>query len=341
MSTYKKISKRINNFFYDHIVLKAVVHNIVGVIFALVAAFVFAFGFTCFTTPASAGALEKVDMVSFTLVTGGVSGLTQNIALILNSIFHVDVSPSLVQSIGYFVINIPLLIFAFFKIGKRFAILTLVNVAASSLFITLLSTTGFAEEIASSKLIISNILVRVLFAAVCTGVGSAIAFKGDISCGGIDIVTYYFALRKSTTVGKYNIAINAMIVGVYSLILLITNPAEFDIPIFSIIFSILYLFVCGLVVDAIHVRNKKIQVELITELTAMPEVLMANFPHGITVSKAKGAYSNKDKIMLWMVVSSNEVKSVVALARRADPHAFIVITPLIQVYGNFFIKPIQ
>ena len=306
----------------------------------MVAAFIFAFGFTCFTTPASAEALEKVGMVQFTLVTGGVSGLTQNIALVLNTA-GVNVAPTTVQSIGYFVINIPLLVFSFFKIGKRFSILTLVNVAASSLFIALLSRTGFAEAIASSKLIISNILVRVLFAAVCTGVGSAIAFKGDISCGGIDIVTYYFALRKSTTVGKYNIVINAFIVGFYSLILLASNPSEFDIPIFSIIFSILYLFVCALVVDAIHVRNKKIQIELITELQAMPEVLMANFPHGITLSKAKGAYSHNDKLMLWMVVSSNEVKSVVALARRADPHAFIVITPLAQVYGNFFIKPIQ
>lgn len=340
MNTYKKIAKKVNNFFYDHIILRAILHNFVGVVFAVVAAFIFAFGFTCFTTPASKEALDAVGMVPFTLVTGGVSGLTQNIALLLNT-FGLNVSPSLVQSIGYFVINIPLLVFAFFKIGKRFAILTLVNVAASSLFIALLSSTGFAEEIASSKLIITNVLVRVLFAAVCTGVGSAIAFKGDISCGGIDIITYYFALRKSTTVGKYNILINAFIVGTYSIILLISDPAEFDVPIFSIIFSILYLFVCALVIDAIHVRNKKIQVEIITELQAMPEVLMANFPHGITVSKAKGAYSNKDKIMLWMVVSSNEVKNVAALARRADPHAFIVITPLAQVYGNFFIKPIQ
>ena len=340
MGSYKKISKKVNNFFYDHVVIKNIVHSFVGVIFAVVSAFIFAFGFTCFTTPASAEALEKAGMESFTLVTGGVSGLTQNIALFLN-VLGFNVSPSLVQSIGYFVINIPLLVFAFFKIGKRFSILTLVNVASSSLFIALLSQSGFAEEIASSKLIITNILVRVLFAAVCTGVGSAIAFKGDISCGGIDIVTYYFALRKSTTVGKYSIFINAFIVGLYSLILLISDPAEFDVPILSIIFSILYLFVSALVVDAIHVRNKKIQLEIITEQMALPEVLLANFPHGITVSKAKGAYSNKDKIMLWMVVSSNEVKNVVALARRADKHAFIVITPLAQVYGNFFIKPIQ
>lgn len=339
MNSYKKISKKVNNFFYDHIILRNVLHGFVGVIFAVVSAFIFAFGFTCFTTPANA--VAESGGTPFTLVTGGVSGLTQNIALFLTGVLHLNVSVTLVQSIGYFVFNVPLLLFAFFKIGKRFSILTLVNVATSSLFIALLSTTGFAEKIASSSLVMPNILVRVIFAGICTGVGSAIAFKGDISCGGIDILTYYFALRKSTSVGKYSIAINTFIVVLYSLLLIISEPTKFDVPILSVLFSSIYLLVCAIVVDAIHVRNKKIQIELITELIAMPEVLMANFPHGITVSKAKGAYSQKDKIMLWMVVSSNEVKNVVALARRADPHAFIIITPLAQVYGNFFIKPIQ
>ena len=340
MKFAKKISKKINNFFYDHILLREVTHSAAGALFAIVSAALFAFGFTCFTSHASQGALDAAEMKAFTLVTGGVSGITQNIALVLN-VAGVNVTPNVVQAIGYIVFNIPLILFAFFKISKRFAILTLVNVVASSFFIRLFDYTGIAEQIASSPFIISNVLNRTLFAAVCTGLGSAIAFKADISCGGIDIVTYYFALRKSTSVGKYNILVNSIIIVCYSLILAFTGSSDPSTAILSIFYSVIYLFVSALVIDAIHIRNKKIQLQIITEQTKMPEVLMANFPHGITLTNGKGAYSNKDKIILYMIVSSTEVKNVVRLAKRVDMHAFISVIPLNQVYGNFFIKPVD
>jgi uncharacterized protein YebE (UPF0316 family) len=42
-----------------------------------------------------------------------------------------------------------------------------------------------------------------------------------------------------------------------------------------------------------------------------------------------------------VVVSSSEVKKVVAVAQKIDEHVFITATPLKQVYGNFFIKPLE
>ena len=148
-------------------------------------------------------------------------------------------------------------------------------------------------------------------------------------------------MRKSTSVGKYNILVNSIIIVCYSLILAFTGSSDPSTAILSIFYSVIYLFVSALVIDAIHIRNKKIQLQIITEQTKMPEVLMANFPHGITLTNGKGAYSNKDKIILYMIVSSTEVKNVVRLAKRVDTHAFISVIPLNQVYGNFFIKPVD
>ena len=97
----------------------------------------------------------------------------------------------------------------------------------------------------------------------------------------------------------------------------------------------------GLIIDAINLRNKKIEMQIITSQEHMPEIIIANFPHSATVIKGKGAYSGADKTMLFMVVSSSEVKKVVAIAKKIDEHAFITATPLKQVYGNFFIKPLE
>ena len=97
----------------------------------------------------------------------------------------------------------------------------------------------------------------------------------------------------------------------------------------------------GLIIDTINLRNKKIEMQIITNKEHMTEIIIANFPHSATVVKGKGAYSGTDKIMIFMVVSSSEVKKVVDVAKKIDEHAFITATPLKQVYGNFFIKPLE
>jgi uncharacterized membrane-anchored protein YitT (DUF2179 family) len=42
-----------------------------------------------------------------------------------------------------------------------------------------------------------------------------------------------------------------------------------------------------------------------------------------------------------MVVPTLEAKEVIALARKVDEKAFISVTSLVQVYGNFFIRPVE
>ena len=211
----------------------------------------------------------------------------------------------------------------------------------SSLFIFLFTKIGFTIEIGSNPLVADHVLVRVLFGALCVGLSSATAYRGDISCGGIDVFTYYFALRKSTSIGKYGIALNGVIITAYSIILSSTSGSNWETGVIAFFFSVMYLLEANIVIDAINLRNKKIQLQIITNSEYLTPVLIANFPHGATVVDAEGAYSHSPRKIIYIVVSSSEVKNVVALARRVDHHAFITVTSLVQVYGNFFIKPVE
>ena len=298
---------------------------------------------SCFTSPSVA--------VGFTLATGGVSGIAQIIALIVEYIVGHPVGGNLIQSIGYTILNVPLLIFSFLKIGKRFSIFTLVNVLLSSLFISLFSTLGIGKQVAEFAFVSTDgtsvvyplepVIVRVVFAGICTGVSSAFAFIGGISCGGIDIISYYLGARKSTQVGKYSVIINGVIVVTYALLKCFDKETGLIYSLYSVIFSIIYLMETGLIVDAINLRNKKVEVQIITSKIHMPEIIIANFPHSATIVNGRGAYSGADKIVLWMAISSNEVNRVVNVAKKVDEHVFIAVTPLKQVYGNFFIKPLE
>ena len=334
MKKIERLRKKTSNFFFDHFILNSVVSHTRQFLYAIISAAIFAFGFCAFVTPAPGE--------DFTVVTGGVSGISQNIALVIQMATGEPVGNNTVQAISYFAINIPIFVFAFFAIGKRFAIYTLITVGASSLFISLFSISGgLGEMLASNSLISNSVLSRVIFAGVCTGISSAFAFRGDISCGGIDVFTYYFALRKSTSVGKYGVAINGIIVSLYALLLIFYNPADWDHGVISLLYSIAYLLFVAIIIDAINLRNKKVQITIITKDKNLPHILIANFPHGATEINAHGVYSGGEELVVYMIVSSSEVKRVVALAKKVDLHVFATVTPLAQVYGNFFIKPVE
>ena len=332
-----RIKKQIENFLFDHYVFKTVLEYLGGFFIAAIAALIFAFGFSCFTSPSTEN--------GFILATGGVSGVSQVIALLIEFISGKPVGANVVQAIGYSLLNVPLLIFSFLKLGKRFSLFTAINVALSSVFIWLFSQAHLGESVAQFKFAdgsqpLDTTLVRVIFAAICTGLASALAFLGDISCGGIDVISCYIATRKSTQIGRYGVIINSFIVVTYALLKGIQTK-DFVYSLYSIFFSIIYLMLVGLIIDAINLRNKKMQIQIITSKIHMPEIIIANFPHSATLVDGKGAYSGQTKTIITMAVSSSEVKKVVNVAKKVDDHAFILVTPLKQVYGNFFIKPIE
>ena len=180
----------IDNFMFDHYIFKTALEYIASFFISALAALIFAFGFACFTTPA--------DSNDFVLATGGVSGVSQIIALVVELITKSAEARSTIVSVGYIVLNIPLMVFSFFKIGKKFTVFTFINVILSSVFIKVFDLSGIAKTIAAyeinSNLVLSSIIVRVLFAGVCTGLSSALAYTGGISCGGIFNNFFYISV---------------------------------------------------------------------------------------------------------------------------------------------------
>ena len=336
MNKISKIKRRFNNYLYDHIYVKEGINITKGIFIATITAMLYAFGFYCFVSPAF---VDHTTIAGSAITTGGVGGISQVIWMITN-LCGGTIDVYTMQSILYFALNIPILIFAFFKIGKKFTILTLINVGLSSLFIQLFKNVELAQKVAEA--LQDEHLARVLFSAVSIGLASSIAFRNEISCGGIDVISYYFALRKSTSVGKYATMLNSLIILSYFGLTLAHNGGSYqEVAFLNLLFSFLYLFVVMLVVDFVNIRNKKVQIQIITTFADISSVLIANFPHSTTTVAAKGGYSHTDKTIVYMVVSSGEVNRVISLVKKVDAQSFITVTSLVQAYGNFFIKPIE
>ena len=340
MAKKHTLKSRFKSFLLDHIWLKYIVEYSIALFMCAVSAAVFAIGLVSFLTPTG---------VDLSFVSGGVSGMSQTISLATLLIFGNQVEPyrDIIYSLVYVVINIPIIILAFRKIGIRFAILTLVNVALVSLFASTFRYIPFLNDLGEFVNKYGGMLSRALFAGICTGLSSAIAFKYELSAGGADVIAYYVSLKKSTQTGKYTMFINTVIIVIYGLLMAISPrlvSSEYDAWIMAaagVLFSIVYLFTSMLVIDFINVRNKKVQIQVVTKKENLHTLLLANVPHGATIIKGTGAFSGEPRFIINMVVSSFETKKVVSLIREIDPESFIYVSNLQQVYGRFYIRPVK
>lgn len=357
MNKKERTERKVNSFLNNHIWLRYVLDYVTAFIASVISAAIFSFGIVCFLKPGCDGMHD--------LVSGGSSGAAQLITLGLEMIFpslkeafaNQPNLSNLVFSICYVCVNLPLIFLAFKGIGKRFAIFTCVNVAAVFLFSNIF-VGDFFNDVARFINANGGLLSRALFAGLCTGLSSAIAFKFETSAGGFDIVSYYVSLRKSSATGPYIALINGFIIfsfyflsavngsinGITETLIIGGTPHEISpwtLSIAGILFSLVYIVETILIVDLINTRNKKVQLQIITSNSELPRLMLANIPHGATIIKGQGAYSGEERLIIYAIISSGELKKTIRLIREIDPKSFINVSTLQQVYGRFFIKPVK
>ncbi|MCQ2792394.1 MAG: YitT family protein [Bacilli bacterium] len=311
----------------------------------LFCAFISALTFKIFLSPdESIGALP--------LISGGASGVSKSISIIFDIATNRGVDQTLVYSIAYTLVNIPLFYLAFRYIGFRFAIFTVINVVATSLmtnFFNFSFINPLAKNIAcvikldDGSLIQAGLLARTIIAGISSGVTSALAITAGGSAGGSDTVSYYFSMRKSSNVGRYMIIINSIIFTIFVFLNAVSEKVIDNFPMETVIanallillFELIFSFVTSLVIDMIARHNKKDQVQIITKVENLSKLLLANIPHGATIVRSKGAFTGEDHIIIYVIVSTYETKEVIKLVRDADPNSFINVTSVKQVYGRF------
>ncbi|MBM3909370.1 MAG: YitT family protein [Firmicutes bacterium] len=324
-----KMTQKFQNWLNTYPKLKTILENIGIFLVSCISSLLAAYIFRSFIVPAG-------NPLPTPLITGGVSGVSQ----IFNRLFDLlnlfnQIENRTMQAILYFIFNIPIFILAFTKIGKRFAIFSFINVITTSIFIEIIPH-DWTQLITISD----DLLSRAIIAGCIQGIASSLAYLMDISNGGMDVITVYFANVKSTSVGKYAFTFNVTIYFFFTILYLLNTESSTG-ALNAVIFSVIYSFTTSRVVDAINIRNKKTQLQIVTSRTDLPKILMEKFFHGCTVVQAKGGYTNSVKYIVYMVVSSREVPEVVRHIRQVDPESFIDESPSHQVYGKFFIKPIK
>ena len=337
MFVMKSLKKKVNSFAYNHIWLRYILDYLFPILATAVSSLVFVFGMVVFLEPALLGG-EASGIPA--MVSGGSSGAAQVIKLIIFSIAKIDPKyERIVLSSLYLAINIPLLVLAFKGVGRRFALFTLLNVGLVFILTNIVNA-SFLLKLALYVNEQGNMLTRALFAGLCTGLSSAIAYKIDASAGGFDIVSFYLSAKKSNLAGKYGMIINGIVVTSFAVISGIVSK-DYAIALGGMLFSFVYLLTVMLVIDVINIRNKKAQIQITTTDKNLSKLLIANIPHGATVVDGKGAFTENERYLIYMVVSTTEIKRSVDIIKELDPNSFVVVMSVQSIYGRFHMRPIK
>ena len=289
---------------------------IIKAILLMIAASVYAFFF-------------KVIVEGRGFLAMGASGVAVIASRLLGTAIGKESLISVFYMIFYILINIPIIIFAFKNISKKFVSLTLVYVLTFSAVVAIIPADlgvrlGFD--------LIDNATSAVLI-GIMSGFSCAFAFILGACAGGLDTISVYLNVKKGKTIGVYNFIFNAVV-------LFIGLCAFRDVA--SIVYTLIYAFVSSVVIDRYYNRNKKVLLEIITnKKDDVCSYLMANSHHGCTILPAKGAYTNEEKAVIHTVISSFQLRSMSKAIKNIDNKAFVINLDVNHVDGAFYMPPIN
>jgi uncharacterized membrane-anchored protein YitT (DUF2179 family) len=274
-------------------------------------------------------------LVPYKIVPGGVGGLSQ----IMFHIFDLPVGISMI------LFNIPLFIFSFLFMGKRFGMRSVFGMLTTSIFADLLSFEslykfGLIKDLSSytyqsagrtfyAMLAPQDIYLSAVAGSVLLGLGLGIIFRFRGSTGGTDIPV---ALLKQKT----GISIGTGYWLIETLIILIVGLVFKDLKV--VILGYINLFIATRMTDLASEGLPYVKgVYVISERTEeIKEKIYDKIRRGVTFIKAEGGYTGKQMNMLFCAMNRRQVAILRDIVKDIDPDAFVLLTDVNDVMGYGF-----
>lgn len=263
------------------------------------------------------GAFLNALSMNFFLIPANVyaSGF-QGVAQLMSNIFT-SFTP-LNVSVGFLLVllNIPVAILGWFKVGKSFTIFSFLSVVISTIFLELIPVKAVSEDI----------ILNAVFGGVIGATGVGLTLKWGASTGGLDIVAMILSRMKDRPIGNYFLVMNGIIILLAGIIFGWEKA----------LYTLVALYVSTRVVDAIHTRHAKLTAMIITDKSEeVKKAIQAKLVRGITVLPAKGAFSGKEREMLMIVITRYELYDLERVLKEVDPNAFTNIVETAGIFGFF------
>ena len=255
----------------------------------------------------------SVFLDPYELAPGGVTGL----GIIFSYITHIQTGTVI------FLINLPILIFGWWRFGGKFII--------STVYVTILSS--FMMNCIEDYLIpITGLITQDYLIAGATGgaliaFGMAIIFKNGGTTGGSDILVR--ALRQKfphIKTGRIYLLTDSMVV---LLSVFVFKNLEHGL------YAVATIVISNFVLDAVLYRGDG--AKLIYVISDYNEIIaqrvMKEVDIGATFIDGEGAYTNDEKRVLMIVAKTLQYSRIREIVKQEDKDAFVIVSGASEVFG--------
>ncbi|MGT2753836.1 YitT family protein [Streptococcus ovis] len=243
----------------------------------------------------------------------GIAGLT----LIFHNLFGVNPTYS-----GYF-INFPLVLLGAYLFGRKAMVYTVEGIASLYFFVWFFQKIPFSVDLGQDYLVIS------LISGIIGGLGGGIVFRYGGTIGGSDIVARVIE-------DKLGIQLNQALLA-FDIFVMVLSLTYISLPkmMYALIASFMYSQVVKLVQNGGYsVRGMMV---ISDQADSISREIIEKLGRGVTYLRGEGAYSGKEKKVLYVALSPQDVREAKVLIHQLDESAFISIFNIDEVQSPEFI----
>ena len=245
------------------------------------------------------------------LSSGGFSG----IATITYYLLKIPVGTMILM------LNIPLFLFGWYRLGKNFFIKSVIGTTSLSIFIDIFD---------KYPAITNDRFLACIYGGIIIGLGTAIILKSESSTGGTDLITNIIkTYNTNISMSKYLIIIDIVII-----FLNIIFFKQIEIGLYSAIAIYLYGELIDIVFEGVYYTKLLIIISDKNEKIA--DEIENKVKRGVTGLYGKGMYSNNDKLVLICAASRKDISRIKKIAKEIDKRCFIVVANAREVLGEGF-----
>ena len=252
------------------------------------------------------------------LVTGGVSGL----AIIIKGWTGAVINGGFPVWLFTILCNVPLFLLATKIRGGRFLI--------STIFGTIIYVVSMMV-IPVFDLHLNDYLLASILGGAIGGAGIGLVFSVQASTGGTDLVAYILQNRnKHMSVPQLMIFVDGVII--------VLGAITFGLG--HALYALISVFISAKVSDSIleGLKFAKMAYIISDHYKEIADAILHQMDRGVTGLSATGMYSNKDKRMLFCVVSKKEIVKIIEISQKIDPKSFVIVSDVREVMGEGFIE---
>ena len=282
--------------------MKKIINNIKLLIVDILGCNLMAFGIVFFLLPNK-------------LSSGGFTG----ISTIFYYLFNIKVGTTTI------LLNIPLFIMTYLKLGKKFFSRAIFGTVALSLFLNI-------YEMLSKSLstITTDKLLASIYGGLIIGVGSAIIMRNNSSTGGTELLSNII----SKSFPQFKVSELIIVLDIIIVLANIIILKQIEIGLYSTI----AIYIIGKMMEMIGEGTSFTKMIFIVsdEYEKIAKEISDELKRGSTAIYAKGMYKNKEKKILWCVASKNEITKIRQIASNIDQKSFMTIFNAREAYGLGF-----